>query len=314
MENGESSGLRRFRQSAELPPVQRRFGAHMSIAGGLHHAFERAVDVGCDCMQIFVKNQRQWHAPPLADEQIARWQAARRSAGVAPVVAHATYLINLASPDRSLWKRSINACADELLRCERLGVMGLVFHPGSHLGQGESWGVERVAAALDIIHDHTPGLTARTILETTAGQGSCLGHRFEHLADIIGKVREPERLAVCVDTCHIFSAGYEITTDEGYAATLAALDRTVGLNRVMVFHMNDSLRPVGSRRDRHGAIGQHEIGRSAFRRVVTDPRFLGIPMILETPKGTDPRGRDLDRVNLAVLRRLVRQTISRAEP
>ncbi len=299
---------------SKLPSGWRRFGAHMSIAGGLHHAFERAVDVGCDCMQIFVKNQRQWRAPPLADEQVARWQAARQWAGVSPVVAHATYLINLASPDRSLWKRSIEAYADELLRCERLGVIGLVFHPGSHMGRGESWGIERIAAALDVIHERTGGLAARTILETTAGQGSCLGHRFEHLADIIGKVREPERLAVCVDTCHIFSAGYEITTDEGYAATMAALDRTVGLNRVIVFHMNDSLRPLGSHRDRHGAIGQHEIGRSAFRRVVTDPRFLGIPMILETPKGTDARGRDLDRVNLAVLRRLVRQAISRAEP
>lgn len=293
------------RRSPSLPPAQRRFGAHMSIAGGVHTALERATAAGCDCAQIFVKNQRQWKADPLTDEQIALWQATRQTAGIEPIVAHATYLINLAGPNAAMWRRSINTYADELERCERLGLIGLVVHPGAHMGKGDAYGLARIAEAIDRIHDRTPGFASRTILETTSGQGSSLGWQFEHLAEIIGRTREPARVAVCVDTCHVFSAGYDLTTDEGYEAAVVRLAATVGLDRIAVFHLNDSLRPLGSRRDRHGAIGRHEIGRSAFRRLINDPRFLGIPMILETPKGTDARGRDLDRINLATLRRLI---------
>ena len=277
----------------------------MSIAGGLHLAFERAVEVGCDCFQIFVKNQRQWNAPPLTDEAVELWENARRETGIGPVVAHATYLINLASPDKSLWQRSINAYTDELRRCERLGILGLVVHPGSHVGHGEDWGVRRVAEALTIVHDRTAGFATRTILETTAGQGTSVGCRFEHLAGIIAHTASSDRIAICADTCHLFAAGYDLTTDEGYAQTFDAFDRIIGLDRLLCFHLNDSKQPLGSNVDRHEHIGKGHLGRSAFKRLVNDKRFLGRPMILETPKETDARGRDMDRVNLASLRKMV---------
>lgn len=284
----------------------RRFGAHMSIAGGLHLAFEAARKVGCDCMQVFVKNQRQWAAPPLTDEAIRLWRRAVRVSGIRPVIAHGSYLINLASPDATLWNRSIDAFVDELERCEALAIRGLVLHPGSHTGTGEAGGLRRVAQALNSVHRRTRGLRVRTLLETTAGQGTCLGHRFEHLAAIRGRVREPERIAVCLDTCHMFAAGYELTHPDRYAETIAALDRTVGITRVRCIHMNDSLCGGGAHVDRHAHIGKGRLGRRAFANLVRDPRFRNVPMILETPKGTDTRGRDLDCVNLATLRRLAR--------
>ncbi len=277
----------------------------MSIAGGLHNAFAEARRVGCDCMQVFVKNQRQWRAKPLADEDVRLWNEAAGRSGVAPVVAHDTYLINLASPDDALWNRSIEAFVDELTRCERLGIPHLVTHPGSHVGAGEAYGLRRVARALNEIHRRTRGFRVRVLLETTAGQGTSLGHRFEHLAAILARVREDERAGVCVDTCHVFAAGYDLISPEGYAATMAELDRAVGLSLVRCFHVNDSQRGRGSRVDRHEHIGKGRLGRAAFRHLVNDPRFGGLPMILETPKGKDARGRDLDRANLATLRRLL---------
>jgi len=286
-------------------PAQRRFGAHMSIAGGLHKAFTRAIDTGCDCLQIFVKNQRQWRAAPLTDEAIRAWRQARRGAAIEPVLAHDSYLINLASPDHDLFNRSIDAFVDELHRCEQLGILGLVTHPGSHSGSGQTPGIRRIARALNTIHRRTRGFKARTILETTAGQGTGVGHRFEQLARIIGATREPERVAVCVDTCHIFAAGYDLTTDAGYAETIAQLDQQLGLARVLCFHMNDSKKPMSSGVDRHEHIGKGKMGPGPFRRLINDQRFFSTPMILETPKGRDNRGRDLDRVNLAALRRLI---------
>jgi deoxyribonuclease-4 len=202
----------------------------MSIAGGVHTALERAAAAGCDCAQIFVKNQRQWKADPLTDEQIALWQAARKTAGIEPIVAHANYLINLASPSAANWRRSVDTYTDELQRCEKLGLIGLVVHPGAHMGKGDAYGLSRIAEAIDRIHDRTNGFTSRTILETTAGQGSTLGWRFEQLAEIISRTREPKRVAVCVDTCHTFSAGYDLTTDEGYEAAVSQLANTVGLD------------------------------------------------------------------------------------
>jgi len=288
-----------------IPEHQRRFGAHMSIAGGLHRAFERAERVGCDCLQVFVKNQRQWRAPPITEAERHAWHRAKEASPVRPVLAHAAYLINLASPDRALWRRSIEAFVEELRRCALLGIDALIVHPGSHRGRGEAWGLKRVAEALDRIHERTEELNVRTVLETTAGQGSCLGQRFEHLAEIISRVREPKRVGICIDTCHIFAGGYELRTQEGYEATMAHLDAQVGLERIVAFHVNDSMQPLASRRDRHTAIGRGELGRHAFRRLINDPRFFRRPMILETPKGTDARGRDLDRVNLAALRRLI---------
>lgn len=295
------------KRESNVPAGQRRFGAHMSIAGGAHAAFRRAVEVGCDCFQVFVKNQRQWSAPVLTVEAVRLWEAARSRTGLGPVVAHATYLINLASPDRALWRRSIHSYTDELRRCERLGIVGLVVHPGSHNGRGEGWGIRRIAAALNVIHARTEGSRTRTVLETTAGQGTGIGWRFEHLAGIISQTDAPHRIAVCVDTCHLFAAGYDLTTDAGYAETFQAFDRIIGLDRLLCFHMNDSKKPLGSRVDRHEHIDKGRLGRSAFRRLVNDPRFLGRPMILETPKGADTRGRDFDRVNLRFIRSLLRE-------
>lgn len=284
--------------------TMRPFGAHMSIAGGLHKAFDEAGRVGCDCMQIFVKNQRQWQAAPLSDEEIRLWNDAREQSNVSPVVAHDTYLINLASPDPAAWKRSIDAFTAELTRCEQLSIPYLVTHPGSHMGSGEEAGLKRVAEALNDIHKRTRGFHVQTLLETTAGQGSSIGCRFEHLAAIIAEVREPQRLGVCVDTCHIFAAGYAITKPAEYAETMHELDRILGHKIVKCFHVNDSMRELGSRVDRHDHIGKGKIGRQAFVNLVTDPRYENIPMILETPKEEDSRGRDYDRVNLAILRRM----------
>ncbi len=279
----------------------------MSIAGGLHLAFERARQAGCDCLQVFVKNQRQWSARPLQEDELRAWQEARAAAGIEPVIAHSTYLINLGSPDDGPWQRSIDALTDELERCEQLGIAGLVLHPGAHLGTGERRGLRRIARALNLIHRRTRGFQVQVLLETTAGQGSTLGHRFEHLGEIIGRACDPERLGICVDTCHVFAAGYDLTTDAGYDSAIASLDELVGLDRVRAMHVNDSLQPLGSCRDRHAAIGKGHLGRAAFRKVVNDSRLAAVPMLLETPKGQDPRGRDLDRVNLAALRRLVRR-------
>ncbi|MGQ9649407.1 MAG: deoxyribonuclease IV [Phycisphaerae bacterium] len=295
------------KREAYVPSAQRRFGAHMSIAGGLHTAFHRAVEVGCDCFQIFVKNQRQWNAPALTVEAVRFWESARSRTALGPVVAHATYLINLASPDRALWRLSINAYTDELRRCEHLGLIGLVVHPGSHHGRGYDWGIRRIADALNVIHDRTKGLQVKTVLETTAGQGTGIGSRFEHLAEIIARTEAPDRIAVCADTCHLFAAGYDLTTDAGYAETFQAFDRIINLDRLLCFHMNDSKKPPGSHVDRHDHIGKGRLGRSAFRRLVNDPRFFGRPMILETPKGTDTGGRDFDRVNLCLMRSLLRE-------
>ena len=275
----------------------------MSIAGGLHCAFERAVETGCDCFQVFVKNQRQWTAPPISDDQIRAWQEMRRKTGLDTIIAHDTYLINLASPDAGNLKKSTDAFTDELERCEALDIPGLVAHPGSHLGEGEEKGLKRIAKALNAIHRRTKGYAVRTLLEITAGQGTNLGYRFEHLATIIDRVAEPERLAVCFDTCHAFAAGYNLDTD--YDAIMGEFDETIGVERIACFHMNDSKTPLGSRVDRHEHIGQGHVHRNAFRKIINDPRFGGIPMILETPKGEDERGRDWDRLCLAKLRRMI---------
>jgi len=290
----------------------RRFGAHMSIAGGLHLAVERAEAAGCDVLQIFVKNQRQWTAPPLKDEDADAWTQAWQASSIGDVMAHNSYLVNMASPKRDMQKKSIDAMVAELERCERLGVPGLVAHPGAHLGEGEDKGIKRIARALDTIHKRTAGYQVRILLETTAGTGTNLGFRFAHLARMIDAVREPERLAVCFDTCHVFAAGYDLATAEGYAATMEELNETVGLDRVVCFHVNDSMHPLGSRKDRHDHIGQGEMGPEPFRHLVHDRRFSGIPMFLETPKNKEPGDHTFDRMNLKTLRDLVGKPAGRA--
>jgi deoxyribonuclease-4 len=277
----------------------------MSIAGGLENAFAAGVAAGCDCLQIFVKNQRQWTARPLGDDAIERYKSAERESGLRPVVAHATYLINPASPDTTNRRRSLAALIDETDRCVRLGVPYLVLHPGAHMGEGVDAGVRRIVRTLNELHRRTAADSVRVLLETTAGQGSSIGHEAEHLGRIIDAVREPDRLGVCVDTCHVFAAGYDIRKEEGYGKLVDELRDHVGLERVCCIHVNDSKGLCGGRLDRHEHIGKGEIGKAGFRNLLSDPRFANVPKILETPKGKDGRGTDLDRVNLKRLRGLV---------
>jgi deoxyribonuclease-4 len=281
-------------------------GAHMSIAGGCDRAVHAALAVGFTTVQLFTKNNNQWKAPPLTEAHVAAFRAALAETGIVDPVVHNSYLINLASPDETLWARSIDAMTIEVERCAALGIRDLVAHPGAHVGSGEEVGLARIAAGLDEVLRRTRGSDVWIDLETTAGQGSCLGHRFAHLGAILDHVAEPERLGICGDTCHIFAAGYSLDPGEGYDGTLDELGRTVGLERVRVWHLNDSLRERGSRVDRHAGIGLGHLGLEPFRRLVNDSRFQAIPMILETPKGTVD-GEDLDARNLRVLRDLEQQ-------
>jgi len=291
---------------AKRKVISQRFGAHMSVAGGLHLAFERAVEAGCDCLQVFVKNQRQWTAKPNTEEGIAAWKAAAASSEVYPVVAHDTYLINLASPKAENRRKSIDAFVDELKRCAELGIGYLVTHPGAHMGEGEAAGIATIVESFKEVLERDEGGAVQVLLETTAGQGTSLGHRFEHLRDIIAGMDGSDRFGVCVDTCHIFAAGYDIKSEEGYAETVKQLEDTVGADRVKCFHVNDSKTDLGSRVDRHDHIGQGHLTESAFEHLVNDARFVGVPKILETSKGTDEKGCDLDQINLATLRGLIR--------
>jgi len=289
-----------------MPNLNRqRFGAHLSIGGGVHRAIEAAGALRCDCLQVFVKNQRQWTAAPLDPAEIDRWVEARHRTPIAPVFAHATYLINLASPEAAIRRPSVATFVEELRRCESLGIEGLIVHPGSHRGAGLAAGIGRIIAAIDEICRRTAKNPTRVLLETTAGAGDSVGGRFEHLAEVFAGVHEPHRLGVCLDTCHVFAAGYELRTPEGYAQTMAELDRRVGLRHVRCIHVNDSQGDLGTHRDRHEHIGRGRLGLGAFRLLLNDPRLTSVPRVLETPKGVDARGRDLDRLNLSRLRKLV---------
>ena len=276
-------------------------GAHQSIAGGTPRAVERGIEVGCRVLQIFVKNSNRWIGKPIDRPEARAFRSAARGAELARVIAHTSYLINLASPVAELRKRSIEALAEEIDRCHRLGIPDLVLHPGAHCGEGEAAGVARIASALDEVFARTAGARVRILLETAAGQGSCVGHRFEHLRDVLGAVRSRRRVAACLDTCHVHAAGYDVVTVEGWNETIASFDRTVGLSRLAAIHVNDSKKPRGSRVDRHEHIGRGTIGRRGFRNLMTDPRLAGVPKFLETPKDDTL---EHDKRNLAVLRRL----------
>lgn len=294
--------------------MELKFGAHMSTAGGHDKAVRAAKTVGFAVLQLFTKNNHQWNARPLRDDQIAAFRASLTETGIVEAIAHNSYLINLAAPDDELWEKSIAAMVVELERAEALGIGLLVAHPGAHVGSGEDAGLRRIVRGIDEIHRRVPGLSAKIALETTAGQGTCLGYRFEHLGRILDGARDPERLAICADTCHLFAAGYSLETTSRYNETIEALDRAAGLARVRVWHLNDSLRELGSRVDRHAAIGRGKLGVEPFRRLVNDPRFACAPMILETPKGVE-NGEDLDVVNLRTLRGLLnRVEASAASP
>ncbi len=272
------------------PPL----GSHESIAGGLAKALERGAEIGCDALQIFVKNASQWRAKPISAQQAEDWKEAHRAASIGPVVAHAAYLINLASTHEATRSKSNRALADELSRCHVLGLDGLVLHPGAHLGAGEEAGVARVARALARVLAALPPSTPRVLLENTAGQGTVLGSRLEQLAALRELTGEQSRIGFCIDTCHAFAAGYPIHTKRGLERFLADVDDILGLEAVGCFHINDSQKPLASHRDRHANIGTGEIGVAAFRRLMAEPAVAGIPMILETPLGEDHQGHARD--------------------
>jgi deoxyribonuclease-4 len=283
------------------------FGAHLSIAGGLHKAAEAAAALACGTVQLFTKNASQWVARPLGDDDIRAFKKAVRTAKLKFATAHDSYLINLAAPDDGLYQKSIAALTDELERAEALGLSYVVSHPGAHTGSGEGAGIARVVAGLDEVHARCSGFKAKILLETTAGSGTTLGSRFEQIAAMLDRVKDPARLGVCLDTCHVFAAGYPLADDADYATTFDAFNDLIGLSRLKLFHVNDSAKPLGSRVDRHAGLGLGHIGLSAFRRLVTDPRFANRPMILETPKEGDD-GKEMDPVNLDVLRRFLAVT------
>ena len=237
-------------------------GAHMSIAGGTFNAFLHGEKYGCTAIQIFTKSSNQWRAREFTDEELEKFHAEQKRTSIDPVIAHDSYLINLCSPDNALLKKSREAFLVEMERCERLKIPHLVTHPGSHIDKGEDWGIKRIAESISWLHGRSEGYKVRIALETTAGQGSNLGHKFEQIASMIDQSSRPERLAVCLDTCHIFAAGYDITTREGYEKTISEFDRIIGLERLAVIHINDSKKGLGSRVDRHEHIGKGEIGKN----------------------------------------------------
>jgi deoxyribonuclease IV len=287
-----------------------RIGAHMSVAGGISKAVERAVVHGCEALQIFTKNANQWVGKPLDPSEIRLFRRGIAEAGIVPVVSHASYLINLATTFPVLREQSIAAFVDELDRAESLGLLGVVIHPGTCTAGQDDDALRLVADAIRVAFKARPRGKTLVLLEHTAGQGRTLGHRFEHLGTVIRHLRGSRRVGVCLDTCHLVASGYDITTEVGYRDTFEQFDRLVGLERLKVFHGNDSKRPCGSRVDRHEHIGQGCIGLEPFRRLLHDSRFAGLPILIETEKshGAERKGAivadPLDVRNLETLRRL----------
>ncbi len=278
-----------------------RLGAHVSIAGGADLAVERGVALGCEAIQIFTKNNNQWRAAPLDDEVVERFKSNLAASGIHPVVAHGSYLINLGTSDKALWKKSSDSFQTELVRCERLGVPYFVTHPGSHTGAGVEQGLKNLARALNAVHERTQGYHVMTLVEHMAGQGTNLCCSFDQLGQVIDMVKDKNRIGVCLDTCHLFAAGCDYRTPEKYAALLEEMDRAFGLDRIKCIHLNDSKTPLGSKVDRHEAIGKGKIGRKGFKPWLQDPRWQETPGLIETP--TDGTGKDEKR-NLRVLRNL----------
>ncbi len=276
-------------------------GAHMSISGGLKKALLRGYDLRCNTIQMFTKSSVQWKERFLEEQEVAGFREIRKRVNINPVISHNSYLINLASPDEGLYKKSIDAMLHEMRRCELLGVDYLVMHPGSHRGRGEEYGIEKIVCALNMIHERTKGYKVKITLETTAGQGTALGYRLEQIAQIMKSTEETSRLAFCLDTCHSFVAGYELRTEAGYERLLNEIEEITGMEKLKVIHLNDSKADCGSRIDRHENIGRGMIGEKPFRWIMSDERLKDIPKIIETPG----LGKDLekDRENLDLLRR-----------
>lgn len=274
-------------------------GAHLSTKGGLHTIFERATAINASAAALFAKNGNQWKGKEMTEDDCANFGSLRC---VQPLLTHASYLINLATTNEEFHRKSIAAMADELDRAERLGIHAVVLHPGAHMGAGVNAGVDQIARSLDQVHALIPNHKVVTLLETAAGQGSCLGCTFKELGAIIDLVDDKSRVGICFDTCHVFAAGYDLTTRDGYDAAMDEMEEYVGLDNVGAFHLNDSKKPCGSRVDRHEHIGEGHLGLEPFRMLLNDPRFVGLPKVLETPKTVETES---DAKNLAVLRSLV---------
>jgi deoxyribonuclease-4 len=287
--------------AARLPRPRDEIGAHMSIAGGLHRALERGAELGCGAVQIFLKSHRQWASKPLDAEQVRAFRAARRRTGIRMVFAHASYLVNLANPTDAPWRQAVDFFTDELERAEALELGWVVIHPGSHMGDGAGAGIARVVRALDEVVTRTAGYRVKVALENTAGAGHCIGNRLIDLGALLQRAARPERLGVCLDTCHLFAAGYDIRTAAGYTSVMNECQRHIGFDRVLAFHLNDARAPLGSGLDRHANIGEGFLGRPAFRFLLNDPRFRRVPKVLETPKEPEPAA---DLKNLKTLRAL----------
>ena len=279
-------------------------GAHMSIAGGYYKAVEAAAACDMNCVQLFTKNNNQWRAKPITDDDVEAFREALEKTGVRRTISHASYLINMGSPEEGLRNQSIEAMVVELARATQLGIPHVVVHPGSYTTSTEEEGIARIAESLNEVHRQADPDGAMVLLENTAGQGSNLGWRFEQLAAMIDQVADPDRIGICFDTCHAHAAGYDMRTPETYEATMKELKAKVGLKRVLAFHLNDSKGDLGSRKDRHEHIGQGSLGLEPFRHLLNDKRFRRIPMYLETPKG-DHEETTWDDINLATLRGLI---------
>jgi len=278
-------------------------GAHFSIAKGLHHALYEAEKYGCTALQIFTKNTSSWKERTLTQEEIVWFDQAREQTGITSIASHTSYLINLATPERKKHDMSCNALKQELIRSSMLDIPFVVLHPGAHLGKGEDKGIEKIAFSINEIFDQIPDIQIRLLLETTAGQGSALGHTFEQLASIMDKIENQNRIGICLDTSHVFAAGYDIRTPESYRKAMDAFSDIIGFENLYVIHVNDSKKELGSRIDRHEHIGEGYIGIEAFELLMNDMRFWDVPKIIETPKQKD--GPDTDQMNLNRLRSLV---------
>ena len=283
----------------------------MSIAGGVDRAVDRARDAGCTALQIFLKNNNQWRGKALDDRTVERYRAEVGKGDLGQPIAHSSYLVNLASPKPAVLAKGMDNLLDDLRRSEALGVPGIVLHPGAHMGTGDDKAIRQIARQINELFKKTPRNPTAIYLETTAGQGSSVGHRFEHIRDIMERVKDKSRIGVCLDTCHVFAAGYDIRTPDAAKAMLDEFDRVVGLECLRAFHFNDSKKGLGSRVDRHEHIGKGMIGATGFTTLMQEPRIRSIPRILETPKGEDLKE---DRQNLATLRRLAARKLRRKRP
>ncbi len=278
-------------------------GAHMSISGGVHNALIEGESIGCTAVQLFTKSNNRWQAPPLKDSEIQTFYDVRQKTGIDKLVVHTGYLINLANPSDN-WQKSMDSMETELVRAHQLGLEMVVLHPGSHLGQGEEFGLKRIADSLNQLYAKHPSINVKTLLEVTAGQGTNLGYTFEQLAQIISMTHDKSKYGICLDTCHMFAAGYDIRTEKAYNNTLDKLEKALGIDLVMAIHLNDTYGQLGGKKDRHTHIGEGTLGTEPFRLLLNDPRFRNVPMLLETPKDD---GIQSDIKNLAVLKSLLEQ-------